>query len=150
MKSSWKIAVGAALLAGNTMACRDAPVPSATKTAPVPMKDFTGDGSALFAETFVKQAQEVTRRRQEANEQWLQELERKMAKEREAIAVLRQKHTPFIRVFDFAKEVLAEEEKKGNLTFQIPGIERETSTATASLRPSGGDKGKARKAAQKP
>lgn len=47
----------------------------------------------------------------------------------------------------FCNQELAEEEKKGNLTFQIPGIERETSTATASLRPSGGDKGKAHKAA---
>lgn len=42
----------------------------------------------------------------------------------------------------FCNQELAEEEKKGNLGFQIPGIRRETSSATASLRPSGGNKGK--------
>lgn len=45
----------------------------------------------------------------------------------------------------FANQELKEEESKGNLTFQIPGISRETSTATASLRPSGGDKDKSRR-----
>ena len=42
----------------------------------------------------------------------------------------------------FCNQELAEEEKKGNLTYQIPGISRETSTATATLRPSGGNKGR--------
>lgn len=46
----------------------------------------------------------------------------------------------------FCNEELAAEEKKGNLSHQIPGISRETSSATASLRPSGGDKGKSRRA----
>jgi len=38
----------------------------------------------------------------------------------------------------FCNQELQEEEKKGNLGYQIPGIRRETSTATAVLRPSGG------------